>query len=124
MAPGGIGADEDQEIGGLEILIATRNGVAAERTLVARHARSHAQPRVGVDVRRADEALGELVDHVIVLGENLAGDIERDRIRSMLADDSAESLRDMVERRIPVRFPPVDHRGEQPPLEADGLGER
>ena len=86
MTPGGVGADEDQEIGGFEILIAARHGVATERALVARHARGHAQPGIGVDVGGADEALGKLVDDVIVLGQNLAGDIECDRIRSMLLD--------------------------------------
>ena len=124
MAPGGVGADEDQEIGGFEIFIAARNGVAAERALVARHARRHAQPRIGIDVGGADEALGELVDDVIVLGQNLAGDVEGDRIRPMLADYPAKTFRDMIERRIPARFLPVDHGCEQPALEADGLGER
>ena len=124
MAPGGIGADQDQKIGGFEILIAARNGVAAERALVARHARRHAQPGIGVDVGGADEALGELVDDVIVLGQNLAGDIEGHRIRPMLADDSAKTVRDMIECRIPARFLPVDDGSQQPPFEADGLGQR
>jgi hypothetical protein len=91
---------------------------------VAGHARRHAQPGIGVDVGRADEALGELVDDVIVLGQNLAGDIEGDRIRPMLADDFGKTVRDMIERRIPAGFLPIDDGREQPPLETDGLGQR
>src|SRR5206468_10966306 len=68
--------------------------------------------------------LGKLVDDVIVLGQNLAGDIEGDRIGSMLLDCPAESVRNMIERGIPTRLLAVDHRSEQSPLETDGLGER
>ncbi len=49
----------------------------------------------------ADEALGELVDDVIVLGQQLAGDIERDRVGPVLADDAAKAIGDAIERRRP-----------------------
>ena len=51
----------------------------------------HAQARVGVDVVRAEEALGELVDRVVVLGQQLAGDVERDRVGPVLVDDRARA---------------------------------
>ena len=94
MAPGGVGADEDHEVGEFEILVAAGHGVAAERALVAGDRRGHAQPRIGVDVGGADEALHQLVGDVIVLGQQLAGDIEGDRVRPVLAIDLAEALGD------------------------------
>jgi hypothetical protein len=70
--PSGIGADQHQQVRLLEVLVAARHGVAAERALVPGHAGGHAQPRIGVDIGGANEALGELVDDVIVLGQQLA----------------------------------------------------
>ena len=90
MAPGRVGADEDQQVRLVQVLVAARHGVAAEGALVAGHAGGHAQPRIGVDVGGADEALRELVEDVVVLGQQLAGDVEGDRVRPVLADDSAK----------------------------------
>ncbi len=42
MAPGGIGADQHQQVRLFEILVAARHGVAAERALVPSHAGGHA----------------------------------------------------------------------------------
>ena len=55
--------------------------------------RGHAQTRIGVDIGRADEALHQLVGDVIVLGQQLAGEIEGDRIRAVLRDGARESRR-------------------------------
>src|SRR5712692_11253726 len=52
----------------INVLVAGGRGVRAERRLVTRRRRGHAQPRIGVDVIGADEALGELVEDVIILG--------------------------------------------------------
>ncbi len=80
MAPGEIAADQHHEIGLLEILVAAGHRVAAEGALVARHRRGHAEARIGVDVGGAEEAFDQLVGGVIVLGQQLAGDIEGDGI--------------------------------------------
>ena len=55
--------------------------------------RRHAQPRIGVDIGRADEALHQLVGDVVVLGEQLAREIERDRVRPVALDDALEAVR-------------------------------
>ena len=81
MAPGRVGADQHHEVGELQVLVALRHDVGAERAAMPGHRRGHAQPRVGVDVRRADEALRQLVGDVVVLGQQLPGQIERDRLR-------------------------------------------
>ena len=49
----------------------------------------------------ADEALHQLVGDVIVLGQELAGDIEGDRVRPVLARWSAKRRGDEIERRRP-----------------------
>ena len=72
VAPGGIGARQHHEIGELQVVVALRHHVGPERPAMAGNRRGHAQPRVGVDVRRADEALGQLVGDVIVLRQQLA----------------------------------------------------
>ena len=50
---------------------------------MTRHRRRHAKPGIGVDIAAADEALHQLVGDVVVLGQELAGDIEGDSVRPM-----------------------------------------
>ena len=83
MAPGGVGADQHDQIGLIEILVDAGHRVGAEGAAMAGDRRRHAQARIGVDIGRADEALHQLVGDVIVLGQQLAGEIERDRVRAV-----------------------------------------
>ena len=69
----------------VDVLVAGGRRVGAERQLVAGDRARHAQPRVGVDVVGADQPLRELVEDVVVLGQQLAGDVERDAVRAVLA---------------------------------------
>ena len=64
----------------VDVGVGRRRPVRAERARVARDRAGHAQARVGVDVVGAEEALGQLVDRVVVLGQQLAGDVERDLV--------------------------------------------
>ncbi len=98
MTPGGVRADEDDEVGRLEVVVGAGHGVGAEGAAMAGHRGGHAQPRIGVDVGRADEALHQLVGDVIVLGQQLAGEIEGDRVRAVTLDDALETVGDAVER--------------------------
>jgi hypothetical protein len=66
MAPCRVGADQHQEIGLVEILIAAGHGVGAEGAALAGDRRRHAQARIGIDIRAADESLHQLVGDVIV----------------------------------------------------------
>ncbi len=80
MAPGRIGADQHQQIGFVEILIAAGHGVGAEgAALVAGDRGGHAEPRVAVQVVGPQQPLRELVGDVVVLGQQLAGEVEGDR---------------------------------------------
>ena len=93
MAPGEIGADQHDKIGEFQILVAAGHRVGAEGAAMAGDRRRHAQARIGVDIGRADEALHQLVGDVIVLGQQLAGDVEGDRVRAVLGDRLARTSR-------------------------------
>ena len=103
MAPGEIGADEHDEVGEFQILVAAGHRVGAEGALVPGDRGGHAQARIGVDIGRADEALHQLVGDVVVLGEQLARDVEGDRVWAVRADRLVELAGDEVERRVPIR---------------------
>ena len=118
MAPGRVAADQYDQIGVLDILVAARHDILAERADMAGHRRRHAEPRIGVDIAAADETLHQLVGDVIILGQELAGDVERDRVRPVLGDGPAEARGDAVERFVPARIAAADLRIEQPSVAA------
>ena len=124
VAPRGIGARQHDEIGQLQIVVALRHHVGAERAAVAGDRGGHAQPRVGVDVRRADEALGQLVGDVIVLRQQLAREVEGDRLGAVRRPDRLHASGDLIQRMRPARAGPVDDGVEQPRLEPQRLAER
>ena len=129
MAPGGIGADQHQKIGLVEVFVDAGHGVGAERTTMAGHRGRHAQPRIRVDIGAADKALHQLVGNVIVFGQQLSGKIERDRIRAIARHDVGKAMRDMVERIGPGdllhrAFAAADHGIEQSIFEAERFAER
>ena len=124
MAPGGVAADQHDEVGLVEVLVAARHDVLAEGAHVPGDRGGHAQAGVGVDVGRADEALHELVGDVIVLGQELTRSVERDRLGAVLRDGMREGLGDEVERLVPRGAPPVDLRVEEAVAEAERLAER
>ena len=110
VAPGGVGAHQHHQVGQLQVVVVLRHDVGAEGAAMPRHRRGHAQPRVGVDVRRADEALRQLVGDVVVLGQQLPGQVEGDRLRPMHVDDAAQAGRHMVERFVPADVAVADRR--------------
>ena len=129
MAPRRVGADQHQQVGLIEIVIAAGHGVGAEGAAVAGDRGRHAQPRIGIDIGAADKSLHQLVGDVIVFGQKLSGQIERDRVRTVALDDVGETMRDMVERVAPGHalhdaLAAADHRMQQPVLEPEGFAER
>ena len=92
VAGGGVRAQQQEAVGERDVGVGRRRAVEAERAAVAGDRGGHAQARVGVDVVRAEKALGELVDRVVVLGQQLAGDVERDRVGAVLVDDRAAGV--------------------------------
>ena len=129
MTPGGVGADQHDEIGLVEIGIGAGNGVRAEGAPVAGDRRRHAQARIGVDIGRADEALHQLVGDVVVLGQQLPGEIERDRVGPVAVDDVLEAAGHAIERIIPacarqrsIGLP--QHGMQEPRIERQRFAER
>jgi hypothetical protein len=106
MRPSGVRAAHEIEVGVVDVLVAGGGCVGAERELVSGDRRRHAESRVGVDVVGADQGAGELVEDVVVLGKELAGDVEPDRVGTVLADDRGEPSCGEVERLAPARAAP------------------
>jgi len=110
MAPGGIAADQHDEIRLVDVVVTARHNVLAKCADLSCHGRGHAQPGVGVDVRGADEPLHQLVGDVIVLGQKLAGDVKRHRIGTVLRDRARKSASNQVECVVPCHSAAVDLR--------------
>ncbi len=95
---GGVGTGDEDQVGEIDIFVTRRRRIGAERELVASDGRGHAQARIGIDVVRADQTLGEFVEDIIVLGEQLPGNVKAYRIRAVLFDAIGKSLRE--KRRV------------------------
>ena len=103
VRPCGVGPRDKEQIRVIDVGVAGGRRVGAERQLVAGDRRGHAQPRVGVDVVGADQRPGELVEDVVVLDEELARDVEPDRVGAVGPDDVGEPPGGVVERLVPAR---------------------
>ena len=77
----------------IEVFVVAGHDVGAEGAAMAGDGRSHAQPRIGVDVGRAEEALHQLVGDVIVFGQQLPGEIKGNCIGSVLCIDVGKAVR-------------------------------
>jgi hypothetical protein len=123
MAPGEVGAHQHDEIRFVEVGIGARHRVGAEGPPVAGDGRGHAEPRIGVDVAGTDEALHQLVGDVIILGQQLAGDVEGDGVRSMLGIVSVKRAT-RPSAASQVASAPADLRCQQPSVEAHRFAQR
>jgi hypothetical protein len=101
MRIGRVGADDEDALGVVDVVIAGGRRVGPQRLLVAGHCAAHAQARVGVDVVGSDQALGELVEDVVVLGQHLARHVKTYRIRPVLTDDLRKTFAREIQRCIP-----------------------
>ncbi len=99
---GHVAAGDQQAVGQLDVLVAAGRSVGAQAALVADHCRGHAQPRVGIQVVGADQGAGQFVEGVVVLGQQLAGDIEGDAVRPVFADGLGEHVSGMLQGAVPV----------------------
>ena len=102
MRVGGVGAGDEHALGVLDVVVAGGRRIGAQRRLVAGDRRRHAQARIGIDVVGADQPFGELVEDVVVLGQQLARNIERDAVGAVLADDRGELVGGEIERALPA----------------------
>jgi hypothetical protein len=121
MAPCEVAADQNHQIGKLQILVIAGNHVAAKGAAVAGDAGRHAQAGIGVDIGAADEAFHQLVGDVIVFGQQLAGDVEGDRVGAVFGDHFAEAGGYGSERFVPGGLIAVHLRVEQPAFQTEGF---
>ena len=110
MVVGDVRADQEHDVGALEVLVRAGRTVAAERQLVAGDGRRHAQRRVAVVVARAEAELGQLPERVELLGDELSGADDPDGVRAVfragchrIATPSCRWRRPMTRARARVR---------------------
>ena len=101
MGEGGVGAGDEQAIDFRDVFVGAGRCIGAERKLVAADRARHAQARIGVDVVGTNQSLGQLVEDVVVLGQQLAGDVEGHRVGAVARDSVGETVGGVIERNIP-----------------------
>ena len=69
MAPGGVGANEHDQVGFIEVPVGSGHSIGAEGAAVTGDGGGHAQSRIGIDVGRAEKAFHQLVGNVVIFGE-------------------------------------------------------
>ena len=134
VRPGRVGADDEQRVRVVHVVIAGRGRVSAQREFVASHRAAHAQAGVGVDVVGAQQPLGQLVEDVIVFGEQLPADVKPHGVGAMRLHDAGQFLAGKVECAVPAHGRgralafQTAHRLQQPRLAGDlgagGQGQR
>ena len=100
MAIGHVRADDEEQVGGVEVGVGPGWSVRAERLLVAGAGAGHAQPGVRLDVLGADVALGQLVRQVLGLDGHLPGHVQGDGVRAVVVHDRAQPRTDVADRVI------------------------
>ena len=124
MTPGGVRTHQHDELCLFQVGIAARHAVGAEGALVAGYRRRHAKARIGVDIGAAEVTLHQFVGDVIILRQQLAGDIKRHRVRPVFTQHPRVTLRHGVQRLLPG--PPFTAylRIQQTPIEIQGIRQR
>ncbi len=105
MVVGDVGADQQDDIRTLEVLVRAGRAIAAKRSLIAGHGRRHAQRGVAVVIARAETKLRELAERVELLGDELACADDADGVVAVTPLHVAESRRHRLERFGPADAP-------------------
>ena len=102
VAPGGVGSLHQKQVGFFDIVVTNRHGIFSQRQLISHHRRRHAQPRIGIDVVRANESFDEFTDQVILFRQALPRHVKRDRIGTVFLDKRLENGRCALQGHIPA----------------------
>ena len=92
MGESHVGADDQYAIALLDVFVIAWRRIGTQAAFVAHHRRAHAQARVAVDIVGADQGAGQLVEGVVVLGQQLAADIEGHAVRAVFANGFGEYI--------------------------------
>ncbi|CAM3492555.1 hypothetical protein TSHO111613_24800 [Tsukamurella hominis] len=87
VAVGHVGAGDEEDVGVVEVVVTAGRPVGAEGLLVARSRARHAQPGVGLDPLRAQEALRQLGREVLRLQRHLPAHVQGDRVGPVRVPD-------------------------------------
>ncbi len=90
MTIGHVRADDEEQIGLVEILVGARWAIGSQRQFVAGPGAGHAQARVGLDHIGPDKPLGQFVGQVLGFQGHLPGDVEGQRFRAVFLEDGLE----------------------------------
>ena len=93
---------DENQIGVIDVFVAARRRIGAQRGFVAGHGGRHAQARIGVDVVGADETFGEFVEDVIIFRQQLPGDIKRHAVGTVFCYGFGKTPRQEIQGRIPI----------------------
>lgn len=118
-----VAAPEENVAGLFQVVVAAGRSVSAEGALVGGDGRGHAEPRVGVHVCGSKQALAELVGHVVVLGQELAGQVEGDGTGAAFVDGRPDPPRHVLDRRRPADTAAAHHRLQKPIAGSHHLGQ-
>ena len=102
MALSRVGADQQHQIGQIEVVVAAGRAIGAEAAGIAGHRRTHAEARVGVEVVAAQGALEQLVGCVVVLAEELTGAVDRQRLGPLGGQGGLDALHQDGESPLPA----------------------
>ncbi len=94
VAVGHVGADDEERVRAVEVLVRAGRAVRAQRQLVAGSRGGHAQAGVRLDPVRPDEPLGQFVRQVLRLQGHLPGHVEGQRVGPVLVQDRPQAARD------------------------------
>ena len=97
-----VGADQQHHIGQIEVVVAAGRAIGAEAAGIASHCRTHAQARIGIEVVAAQGALEQLVGCVVVLAEELAGAVDRQRLWPLGGQGGLDALHQDGESPLPA----------------------
>ena len=99
---GHVPADNQDQIGVVDVVIATRRPICSEAGLVAGHRGRHAQPAVGIGVIATQAAFEELDGRINGLCVELPGPVKCNRFRTMIQQDVGESFRQKSKGDVPI----------------------
>ena len=121
-----VRADDQKPIRAVQVLIGAGRTIRAQGEFVTAGRTRHAQARIGVDVVRAQKSLGQLAREVLRFHGELAGNIERDRVRPMFGNDSRQALTNLGQREaqgklLTAQIPPFPRVSKDQPI---GRGQR
>ena len=102
MAVGRVGANQHHQIGQIEIVVTAGRAIGAQAAGVSRHRRTHAKPRIGIEIVATQGPFEQLVGDVVILGEELARAIHGQPRGSLAGEGLLNLINQNREGLLPV----------------------